>query len=78
MGIIDQRGSKKNNFSSNVLRIELYGPTRSHFGILDLPGIIQARTDTVTKEEIKRVTAMVASHMKEPGNFIMCVMMALS
>ena len=78
MGITDQHGSRKNNFSNNILRIELGGPTRSHFGILDVPGIFHALTDTVTKEEMNRVTAMVISHMKKPENVIMWVVIRLS
>jgi hypothetical protein len=78
MGITGQSGSKKMNFSSNVLRIELHGPTRSHFGILDVPGVFHAVTDTVTEEEMDRVTAMVTSHMTKPENIIMCVVVSLS
>lgn len=76
MGITDQHGLKKSNFSSDILRIELHGPTRSHFGILDVPGIFHALTDTVTDEDMERVTAMVTSHMKKPENVIMFVAMS--
>ena len=78
MGITDQHESKKKNFSSNILRIELHGPTRSHFGILDVPGIFHALTDAVTDEDMKRVTAMVTSHMKKRENVVMCVTISLS
>lgn len=78
MGITGQRGSKKNNFSSDILRIELHGPTRSHFGILDVPGIFHALTDSVTEDDMERVTAMVTSHMKKPENVIMFVTMSLA
>ncbi len=73
MGITPKDGpmKKRKNFSSDVLRIELHGPNRSHFGILDVPGIFHAVTDTVTKEDMRRVTAMVTSHMKQPENVIM-------
>lgn len=71
MGITDQRGLEKSNYSSDILRIELHGPTRSHFDILDVPGIFHTLTDTVTEEEMERVTAMVISHMKKPENVIM-------
>ncbi|KAL5345943.1 hypothetical protein ACLOAV_008973 [Pseudogymnoascus australis] len=76
MGITGKRGTKKSNFSSDILRIELHGPTRSHFGILDVPGIFHALTETVTDEDMERVTAMVTSHMKKPENVIMFVTMA--
>ncbi|KAG4431228.1 hypothetical protein IFR05_013287 [Cadophora sp. M221] len=75
MGIVSKGGpsERRKNFSSDVLRIELHGPNRSHFGILDVPGIFHAVTDTVTKEDMRRVDAMVTSHMKMPGNVIICV-----
>jgi hypothetical protein len=78
MGITGQDGSKKTNFSSDVLRIELNGPTRSHFGILDVPGVFHALTDNVTDEDMKRVKAMVVSHMKKPENVVMWVATSLS
>jgi hypothetical protein len=78
MGITGQLGSKKNNFSSDVLRIELHGPTRAHFGILDVPGVFHALTDNVTDEDMERVTAMVISHMKKRENVVMCVIISLS
>ena len=73
MGIVSQDGplKKRKNFSSDVLRIELHGPNRSHFGILDVPGIFHAVTDTVTEEDRRRVDEMVISHMKMPENVIM-------
>lgn len=73
MGIASKDGplKKRKNFSSDVLRIELLGPNRSHFGILDVPGIFHTITNTVTKEDMRRVDAMVTSHMKKPENVIM-------
>ena len=43
------------NFSSKVLKIELEGPNRSYFGILDVPGIFRAKTVGITEEERKGV-----------------------
>lgn len=73
MGLGEKKGMKSKNFSSDILKIELHGPSRSHFGILDVPGIFQAATGTVTKEERARVEAMVISHMKEPESIIMYI-----
>ena len=73
MGIKDGGRPKNKNFSSSVLNIELEGPTRSHFGILDVPGIFHALTNGVTEEEKKQVKKMVISHMKKPENIIMHV-----
>ncbi|KAL2066683.1 hypothetical protein VTL71DRAFT_2755 [Oculimacula yallundae] len=75
MGLASKDGplKKRKNFSSDVLRIELHGPNRSHFGILDVPGIFHALTDTVTEEDMRKVNDMVISHMKMPENVIICV-----
>jgi hypothetical protein len=63
--------SKNQNFSSKVLKIELSGPGRSHFGILDLPGVFSAPTGGVTRQEMNGVKKMVTSYMKKPQNIIM-------
>ena len=71
MGINAPHGSENRNFSSKVLKIELSGPTRSSFGILDVPGVFSATTRGVTDEEMKGVTDLVTSYMRKPGNIIM-------
>jgi hypothetical protein len=63
--------SSTQNFSSKVLKIELRGPNRPHFGILDLPGIFKAETDTVTVHEMNGVREMVTAYMKKKQNVIM-------
>lgn len=78
MGITGQDGLKKINFSSDVLRIELNGPNRSHFGILDVPGVFHALTDNVTDDDMERVKVMVVAHMKKPENVIMYMAMSFS
>lgn len=30
-------------FSDDVLRIELFGPARSHFSVVDVPGLFQSK-----------------------------------
>jgi hypothetical protein len=55
-----------------VLKIELTGPKRSHFGILDLPGVFSATTRaTIKKHEMEGVTEMVSSYMRRKENIIM-------
>lgn len=71
MGINSPLGSQNQNFSSKVLKIELTGPKRSHFAILDVPGVFSSTTRGVTDEEMNGVTQMVTSYMKKPGNIIM-------
>jgi hypothetical protein len=71
MGISGRKKGNHKNFSSKVLKIELSGPGRSHFGILDLPGIFGAATGPITKEEREGVDKMVIAYMEKPENIIM-------
>lgn len=71
MGINAPHGSENRNFSSKVLKIELTGPTRAHFGVLDVPGVFSATTRGVTDEEMTGVTQLVTSYMQKPENIIM-------
>lgn len=71
MGILETNGTRKRNFSSYVLKIELSGPGRSHFGILDLPGVFSVPTADITKSDMAGVDKIVASYMKKPQNIIM-------
>ncbi|KFZ14601.1 hypothetical protein V502_06004 [Pseudogymnoascus sp. VKM F-4520 (FW-2644)] len=60
MGIRTPGGLGRKNFSSKVLKIELSGPSRSHFGILDVPGVFSAKKTGITEQEMKGVTNLVA------------------
>lgn len=71
MEILQEPGHDRKNFSSQVLKIELSGPSRSHFGILDVPGVFSASMDGITEQEMAGVTKMVTSYMKKPENIIM-------
>ena len=73
MGLTGQRNSERKNFSSKVLKIELSGPNRSHFGILDLPGIFGSAIGDLKEEDIHAVEKMVISYMKKRENIIMWV-----
>lgn len=78
MGITNRTGARKSALSSDVLRIELHGSSRAHFGILDVPGIFHATIDGVTtREDLQKVRSLVISYMKKPGNVIMYVLVAV-
>lgn len=63
--------SKGRNFSSKVLKIELSGPERSHFAILDIPGEFGAGFGGLTKNESLGITQMITSYMKKPQSIMM-------
>ncbi|PIA92595.1 hypothetical protein CB0940_04978 [Cercospora beticola] len=48
-------GDGHNAFSVHRLCVEITGPTRGHFSLLDLPGLIRTTTDVYTKDDLKFV-----------------------
>ncbi|KAK1987288.1 vacuolar sorting protein VPS1 [Colletotrichum cereale] len=72
MGIRRGQGVHAKNFATQVLRIELSGPTRSHFSILDVPGIFSYAHD-VNEHEEDGVKLMVEEYMRQPANIVICV-----
>ncbi|KAI4168374.1 MAG: hypothetical protein LQ343_006459 [Gyalolechia ehrenbergii] len=61
------------HFASDVLKVEISGPNRSHFSILDVPGIFHSLTKELTKVEMDGVREMVAFYMKPQQSIIICV-----
>ncbi|UQC86125.1 vacuolar sorting protein VPS1 [Colletotrichum lupini] len=72
MGIKRGKGHSTKNFASQVLRIELSGPSRSHFSILDVPGIFSYAHD-VNEAEEHGVRQMVEEYMRQTANIVICV-----
>lgn len=70
MGISHGRGSDKKNFVANVLKIEVSGPKRSPFSIIDLPGIFTSDGHVNTRE-VQGVRQMVVEYMAKPENIVM-------
>ena len=70
MGIQKGRGDDSINFVASVLKVELSGPNRSHFSIVDLPGIFASDHDTNTME-MNAVKKMVVDYMRMPENIVM-------
>jgi len=60
----------RKNFALEVLKVEISGPTRSHFSILDIPGIFSYDFN-VRDGEMAGVQTMVAEYMKQPENIVM-------
>ena len=72
MGVSDP-GPNSKQFSSMVLKIEISGPDRSHFGILDIPGLYSNPRDNTNqaRQEMLGVRQMVTSYMEKKENIIM-------
>ncbi|KAL8823924.1 MAG: hypothetical protein Q9191_005437 [Dirinaria sp. TL-2023a] len=45
------KSDEAKHFSSDVLRVEISGPNRSYFSIIDLPGVFQSLTKNLTVKE---------------------------
>ena len=51
------------NFTDDTLKIEICGPDRSYFSILDVPGIFQSLTRQLTEKDKSGVYNMVSSYL---------------
>ncbi|KAI1825615.1 vacuolar sorting protein VPS1 [Xylaria intraflava] len=72
MGIKSGKGPDRKNFATQVLRVELSGPGRSYFSIVDIPGLF-VNPDTVNEGEMHGIRNMIIEYMKKPENFVICV-----
>jgi hypothetical protein len=70
MGLASQGSSEDRRFSNKVLKIELSGPDRSRFGLLDLSGIFSAEIGCISKGEKAYVMNMMSIYMSRPYNII--------
>ncbi|RSL92746.1 hypothetical protein CEP52_013650 [Fusarium oligoseptatum] len=73
MGISPGTGRGAKNFASEVFKIELSGPNRSYFSILDLPGTFN-NSVKVNEQDPFQVEAMIIEYMKNPDNIVICVL----
>jgi len=71
MGIRTESEKGERNFSDDVLKIEIAGPHRSHFSILDVPGLFQSLTKDLTDSEKNGVRSMVESYIGSNQSIIM-------
>ncbi|KAF7552607.1 hypothetical protein G7Z17_g4219 [Cylindrodendrum hubeiense] len=72
LGIRRGTGSDKKNFASEVLRVELTGPNRSYFSVLDLPGIVRHAVHIKDSDPAK-IEKMVIEYMRKPENIVVLV-----
>ncbi len=65
------------NFSDDVLKIEICGPNQQHLSVIDVPGIFRNTTEGVTTDaDIEVVRNMVNHYMKNPRSVILAVVPA--
>ena len=64
-------GTEEKHFSNDVLKVEVSGPNRSYFSIVDVPGIFQSLTKDLTEIEKMGVKNMAHSYMSNNQSVIM-------
>ncbi|KAK8054689.1 hypothetical protein PG994_009756 [Apiospora phragmitis] len=72
MGIKSGIQPSAKNFATEVLKIELSGPQRAHFSILDIPGHV-SNAFRIHKWEMEGIESMIVEYMKKPWNIVICV-----
>ena len=71
MGISD-----KKVFSTDILRVEISGPSQPHLTLVDLPGIFRAGNRDQSIEDAHTVRELVRGYMKRPRSIILTVVSA--
>jgi len=65
-------------FSTDILRVEISGPSQPHLTMVDLPGLFLAGNKDQTDEDAKLVEALVLSYMRKPRSIVLAVVSAKS
>jgi hypothetical protein len=70
MGFQDGFGKGKKNFATEVVKVQISGPNRTEFSILDIPGIVNNSAD-MNEREKEGIYEMAMEYMRRPENIIM-------
>jgi hypothetical protein len=62
--------SNARQFSQDVLKIEISGAKRTHFSIVDVPGLFHSPTKEQTIEDRELVEQTVAHYMAQPQSVL--------
>ncbi|KAI1182583.1 P-loop containing nucleoside triphosphate hydrolase protein [Nemania serpens] len=65
-------------FSTDILRVEISGPTQPHLTMVDLPGLFLAGDKDQSEDDATLVESLVLSYMKKPRSIILAVVSAKS
>lgn len=64
------------NFSNDILRFEITGPSQPQLTLVDLPGLFQAGTKAQSLEDSQAVMELVLSYMRKTRSIILAVVTA--
>ncbi|KAM0550571.1 hypothetical protein ACHAPJ_008829 [Fusarium lateritium] len=70
IGIRKGSGKLKKNFVPDIVRVELSGPNRSLFNILDLPGLVYSQFN-INGPEYLGTQELARQYISKPGNTVM-------
>jgi hypothetical protein len=65
-------------FSTDILRVEISGPSQPHLTMVDLPGLFLAGNKDQSEEDSKLVKSLVLTYMRKPRSIILAVVSAKS
>lgn len=65
-------------FSTDILRVELCGPTQPHLTMVDLPGLFRAGNRDQSVKDAETVSKMVRGYVERPRSIILAVVSAKS
>ncbi|KAH6856208.1 P-loop containing nucleoside triphosphate hydrolase protein [Chaetomium sp. MPI-CAGE-AT-0009] len=63
-------------FSTDILRVEVSGPSQPHLTMVDLPGLFLAGNKDQSEQDAALVKSLVLSYMKNPRTIILAVVSA--
>lgn len=78
MGLEDNQGSNgpRRAFATDVLIVEIEGPTRPQLTVVDLPGIIQAETKDASQADVDMTVEITKSYVSSPRTICLAVVSA--
>ena len=65
-------------FSTDILRVEISGPSQPHLTMVDLPGLFLAGNKDQSEEDSETVKSLVLAYMRKPRSIILAVVSAKS
>ncbi|WZH47199.1 RBTMx2-like protein [Fusarium acuminatum] len=75
IGIRKGSGQQKKNFVADIVRVDLSGPNRPLFNILDLPGLVNSSVN-INKSEMAGTHRLAIQYIKNPKNTVICTLPA--
>ena len=63
-------------FSTDILRVEISGPSQPHLTLVDLPGLFHAGNKAQSEKDADSVKSLVTSYMKKSRSIILAVVSA--